>query len=141
MGFSERIIQPLVPGRAASVAFLVGPNQTLALPPCWQHLDDHFHYRGGSTPIPERSAFRACSIAREAIANVPGMHGYVGVDLVLGEKDWAIEINPRLTTSYIGLRRLAETNVAEALLRIVQGKPVALLWRESGVDFSASAAP
>ena len=31
-----------------------------------------------------------------------------------------IEINARLTTSYVGLRVLAETNLAEAMLRVVE---------------------
>ena len=34
------------------------------------------------------------------------------------------EINPRLTTSYIGLRQLARTNLAETWLRLFQGETV-----------------
>src|SRR5262249_41480769 len=50
----ERIVQPFVAGRPASVAFLIGPRQTVALAPAWQDLspDGEFHYRGGSLPIP-----------------------------------------------------------------------------------------
>jgi hypothetical protein len=48
------------------------------------------------------------------------------VDLVLGDaadgsRDFAIEINPRLTTSYLGLRALARGSLAAALLRAVRG--------------------
>jgi tyramine---L-glutamate ligase len=40
----------------------------------------------------------------------------VGVDVVLGEEDiWLIEINPRPTTSYVGLRRLTDLNLAAAI--------------------------
>ena len=131
----DEIIQPLVPGFAASVAFLIGPNQTVALPPCAQHLDDQFHYLGGSTPIPAELATRATSIARSALAGIPGLSGYLGVDVVLGERDWAIEINPRLTTSYLGLRQLCEGNLGDALLRVVRGEQVALSWQSKTCEW------
>jgi predicted ATP-grasp superfamily ATP-dependent carboligase len=134
-GRFESIVQPLVPGQSASVAFLIGPKQTLPLAPCWQHLDERFQYLGGSTPIPSDMAARAVSIARRSIDAVPGLHGYVGVDVVLGEEDMAIEINPRLTTSFIGLRQLAQDNLAEALLRIVRGQDVTLRWRDALISF------
>jgi predicted ATP-grasp superfamily ATP-dependent carboligase len=52
------------------------------------------------------------------------------VDLVLGEaadgsQDQVIEMNPRLTTSYVGLRHLTATNLAEALLRLAAGERIA----------------
>ena len=34
--------------------------------------------------------------------------------------DRVIEINPRLTTSYVGLRALARFNLAEALLAVIR---------------------
>ncbi|HEY5388243.1 MAG TPA: hypothetical protein VIL79_10115, partial [Thermoleophilia bacterium] len=41
-----------------------------------------------------------------------------GVDLVLGEEAcWLIEINPRPTTSYVGLRRVIDINMAAAIWR------------------------
>ncbi len=132
---SSWIVQPLVRGRSASVAFLVGPRQTLALPPCWQRLDAEFRYLGGSTPLPEDWAERAATLGRRAIDAVDGLRGYVGVDLVLGDSDMAIEVNPRLTTSYVGLRQLARENLAEALLRIVRGETVELSLRTTPVDW------
>jgi predicted ATP-grasp superfamily ATP-dependent carboligase len=38
--------------------------------------------------------------------------------LVLGKQDcWLIEINPRVTTSYVGLRRVVDLNMAAAIWR------------------------
>jgi predicted ATP-grasp superfamily ATP-dependent carboligase len=138
------IIQPFVSGQAASVAFLIGPNQTLALPPASQILsnDGRFHYLGGHVPLPHHLTDRAQRLACRAVESVPGLHGYVGIDLVLGSapdgsEDWVIEINPRLTTSYIGLRALAESNLAQALVDIAVGKEVqSLKWRPGQVQFS-----
>ncbi|MBN9122144.1 MAG: ATP-grasp domain-containing protein [Planctomycetes bacterium] len=136
-------LQEFVPGRAASCAFLCGPNGNVPLVPTFQFLSDdgRFKYQGGELPIPADLAERAVRLASRAVACVPGLLGYVGVDLVLGDTadgacDFAIEINPRLTTSYIGLRAIADFNVAEAMLRIAAGEPVGQLkWKPGRVRF------
>jgi len=140
----EMLMQEFVPGIAASVAFLVGPTQTLALKPCLQKLttDGRFKYEGGEVPLDSGLASRAESLAQQAIACVPGLRGWVGVDLVLGSeadgsRDFAIEINPRLTTSYVGLRQLSEGNLAEAMLRIAKGETTTLTWRAGHVDYQS----
>jgi predicted ATP-grasp superfamily ATP-dependent carboligase len=135
----ELILQAVVRGLPVSVAFLLSKEQTLALPPARQHLseDGRFHYQGGALPLQPHLARRAESIARRAVTNIPDLRGYVGVDVVLGETaDWAIEINPRLTTSYIGLRTLTDTNLAEILLRLAQDEQVPQpTWRNEQVRF------
>lgn len=141
----DLLAQPFVPGQAASVAFLIGPRQTIGLMPAAQHLteDGRFHYTGGTVPLAHSLRARAESLARRAVESVPGLRGYVGVDLVLGEagdgsQDWAIELNPRWTTSYIGLRALCEANLAEVLLKTLQGELVSSLpWRAGSIQFSA----
>ena len=137
------ILQEFAPGRAASIAFLCGPNGNVPLIPAFQSLstDGRFKYLGGELPIPADRAERAVRLATRAIACVPGLKGYVGVDLVLGDaadgsQDFAIEINPRLTTSYVGLRALAEFNIAEAMLRIARGAvPPEMRWKAVRVRF------
>jgi predicted ATP-grasp superfamily ATP-dependent carboligase len=141
----EALVQPFVPGQPASVAFLTGPGQPVALPPTAQHLsaDGRFHYLGGSLPLPADLAERAVRLGRRTVDVIPGLRGYVGVDLVLGDaadggQDSVIEVNPRLTTSYVGLRALAQTNLAEALLRAATGQEVVQpAWRLGMVHFQA----
>jgi predicted ATP-grasp superfamily ATP-dependent carboligase len=135
----ELVLQPFVPGTAASVALLLGPGRCVPLLPAAQHLSDdgRFRYLGGRVPLPAGLGERAVSLAGRAVAAVPGLRGYVGVDLVLGDEDQVIEINPRLTTSYIGLRALADTNLAEAMLRVAGGEEVSPRWREWAVEFRA----
>lgn len=108
------IVQQYHSGVAASVAFINGE----ALPPCRQIQSDdgRFQYLGGECPLPPDLAERAIRIATQAVACVPGLVGYVGVDVVLGETDVAIEINPRLTTSYVGLRVMVPMNLAGLML-------------------------
>ena len=141
----EAVIQPFVPGTPASVAFLVGPRQRLALLPAEQHLtaDGRFRYRGGALPLAPHLAERAVRLGERAVDAGQGLQGYVGVDVVLGDApdasgDHVIEINPRLTTSYVGLRALATGNLAEALFAVVEGHETpAMTWRPGRVHFGA----
>jgi predicted ATP-grasp superfamily ATP-dependent carboligase len=141
----ESLLQAFVPGQPASVALLMGPKQRVTLPPATQELsnDGRFRYLGGQLPFAPALAERAVSLAERAVTVVPGLAGYVGVDVVLGDaadgsRDWVIEINPRWTTSYVGLRALARTNLAEAWLRVTLGEEVPrLAWRPGPVAFRA----
>jgi predicted ATP-grasp superfamily ATP-dependent carboligase len=70
---------------------------------------------------------------------VPGLWGYFGIDFVFDPANWSetfvIEINPRLTTSYVGLRRLCNVNLMGVLLDAAQSKMTPLSWREARVRF------
>lgn len=137
------ILQEFVPGEAASVAFLCGPGGNVPLLPSSQVLSDdgRFTYRGGELPMPPDLSARAVRLGQRAVDCVPGLLGYVGVDLVLGgaadgSRDFAIEINPRLTTSYVGLRQLAAFNLAAALMASAQGGEFGpLRWTAGRVRF------
>jgi predicted ATP-grasp superfamily ATP-dependent carboligase len=139
----EMIVQPHLPGRAVSVALLLGPRRRAALPAAEQLLSDdgRFHYEGGRLPLPDDLNGRAQRLAERAVAVVEGLCGYVGVDLVLGAAadgsgDRVVEINPRLTASYVGLRALARFNLAEALLTAATGAALPpLRWREGPIRF------
>lgn len=139
------ILQPYCPGLAVSVSFVAGSEWRMALPAVEQCLskDGRFRYHGGRLPLPKQLDERARRLAERAVRTVEGLRGYFGVDLVLGDAedgsaDAVIEINPRLTTSYIGLRRLARFNLAEALLAAVtDSRPPAWSWRSEPVVFAA----
>ncbi len=142
----ELMLQRYVPGFAVSVAFLSGEGRRLSLRAVEQRLssDGRFHYLGGRLPLPDNLDRRARRLAQRAAACVEGLHGWFGVDLVLGDAedgsgDMAIEINPRLTTSYLGLRRLARFNLAAAMLAIGTGSPMLPWeWGNSSIIFEAN---
>lgn len=134
------------PGLPVSVSLLAGPRGFIALQPCTQHLSDdgRFTYQGGSTPLPVHLAERAKELAIAAAASLPLTKGYLGIDIVLGSaengsQDVVIEINPRLTTSYLGLRQACEQNLAEAMLKWAAGEPVELTWRPQTFEFAVPA--
>ena len=140
------ILQEFIAGQAASLAFLCGPKGNVPLLPASQLLsvDGRFHYRGGEIPLTSPLRERAVELGQRAVDCIPHLKGYVGVDLVLGaardgSRDYAIEINPRLTTSYLGLRKLAEFNIAEAMLRAATGTAqIPLLWKAEQLRFEIS---
>lgn len=138
-------IEQMVNGVACSVSFFCqGAGQPIACPPMRQILssDGRMTYLGGARMMDQDLAERATALASKAIAAMPATNGYVGVDLVLGDDsagkdDVVIEINPRLTTSYIGLREIAESNLAEAMLHIAQGNAAAPSFSSRNVHFDA----
>lgn len=133
---AERIYQPFIAGRAASVSLLVHDGQAQPLLAGEQHIDEStaLMYTGGCLPLRGAVGERAVDLALRAVASVSGLGGFVGVDLVLGEQasdDRVIEINPRLTVSFTGLRRLCTPRLADAML----DPNVRLSWRDRTVCF------
>ena len=135
------IRQPFITGRAVSVALMIDSSSGSAttLPVCEQLLssDGRFHYRGGRVLSRIAQPELVQEIALSACQEVPGLCGYVGVDLVIadsGHNPLIVEINPRLTTSYLGYRSLAAENLANWILNPGSCPP---RWFECEVQFDA----
>jgi predicted ATP-grasp superfamily ATP-dependent carboligase len=138
----RRRLERYLPGLPASVALLCGPGGFITLAPCKQRLSDdgRLRYLGGELPLAVGLADRATALARRAIAALPATVGYVGVDLVLdrdphGSVDAVIEVNPRFTTSYVGLRAATQSNLAEAMWRIANGETQSVPFAERSLEF------
>lgn len=130
-------------GLPASVAVLGGPAGRVVLPPCRQRLscEDRFAYRGGELPLPGDLAQRAVDLAQRTVAALPPHLGYLGIDLILGDaadgsRDVVVEVNPRLTTSYVGLRAACRGNLAEAMLQLAAGDLPRLRFRRQRIAFT-----
>lgn len=115
-----RIIQPWIEGRAVSVSVLVETHDVTVLPAVSQSLTvNDCVYRGGQGPLGDEDQRRAAVLALAAVRALPRtIRGFIGFDLVLADdpqQDCVIEVNPRLTTSYVGLRHIVEGNLAARL--------------------------
>lgn len=138
------IAQPFVAGRAVSVGLLLQSRREVEiLLPAAQHLSDdgRFRYLGGAIPLRQNNTAEIQTTALAACRVIPGLCGYVGVDLIVPDgspqRPVVVEINPRLTTSYLGYRALAENNLAEWMLipaRFERG----IEWRDGVVEFNAA---
>ncbi len=117
------IVQPFVSGLAASLTLLCAEGRA-ALVACNEqriHLDE----RGcrlqslrvnGLTEQHESLRLLADAVA----AAMPELWGWVGVDIILtGAGPRVLEVNPRLTTSYAGLRQSLNCNPAQWLLDLL----------------------
>jgi predicted ATP-grasp superfamily ATP-dependent carboligase len=113
-----------------SASYLVGQGGDVALLGVgWQTVDvvrGRFHYRGGRMPAPRGLGLGG---PFDAVRAVEGLRGFVGVDFIDpgdGGSPIVLEINPRLTTSFVGLRRLYPPGaIARAWLRAAAGEPFA----------------
>jgi tyramine---L-glutamate ligase len=124
-GMSEALLQPLVPGIPMSASFLVGKAGARLIGVGRQRIqrrEGRFVYRGGTLP-----AARECidDAPRLAVESVSGLQGFVGVDFIWDEEErraCVLEINPRPTTSYVGLARLLPPGMlAQAWIDAVEG--------------------
>jgi tyramine---L-glutamate ligase len=112
------LLQSFVAGTPVSVSLLACMNRCMPLSLNLQLCEagSPFRYLGSQVPFHHPAGCRAMELACSAVNLIPGLKGYVGVDLVLTEDSaQLIEINPRLTTSYIGLRQVSSANVAQAI--------------------------
>ena len=127
-GGSCGLVQTYHPGMAASITAVASERETIWLPAVRQLLKSKtFTYLGGSGPLPPEFQDRCQRLGEASLSALPGKPlGYIGVDVVLGDDpsdDVVIEVNPRITTSFVGLRRILQTNIA-ALMLGVSSEPI-----------------
>ena len=111
------LLQRYVRGVAASVSLIADGRRAVALTVNAQSVraSRPFSYGGGRTPLDHPLARRAIQAALRTCRALPGLRGYVGVDLVLTESEAVvIEVNPRLTTAYLGVRSAIRGNAGDA---------------------------
>lgn len=115
------VVQPYVPGIPASLSLLCYDGSAQLLSCNLQLINIRGReLRSAGVSVNALAGWREAlqPLAQRIAAAVPGLRGYVGVDLVLSEDGpVVIEINPRLTTSYVGLTEALGENVAARILR------------------------
>ncbi len=112
------LLQSYIEGDHASASLLVAEHgiSCLSLNRQFIEIGSPFSYKGGEVFFPCDKREEALDLAKRAASLVPGLKGYVGVDILITKEGChIIEINPRLTTAYIGLRRVVNINLAEAI--------------------------
>lgn len=85
-------------------------------------IDDQgrFHYLGGETPVSHPRHDEIVQTAVQAL-NVLGCQGYCGIDIVLADKPYVVDVNPRITTSLVGIAACMEEEIADLLLAASKG--------------------
>lgn len=121
---NNALFQPLILGQALSVGVLMrhGSPPEL-LPIATQRLSDEgaFRYLGGEIPakLSPQIEHDVQRMVMSVVQSLPGLHGYIGCDVIVphdGGLPLLVELNPRLTTSYLGYQALCGENLMERLL-------------------------
>lgn len=114
------VVQAYIAGEAMSLSLLCADGEAQILACNRQHVHlagGDFEFAGVSVNAGLRA--RYAGLASRIARALPGLWGYVGVDLVESEDGpVVIEINPRLTTSYVGLARALGVNPAARVLAL-----------------------
>ena len=150
----EWIVQEWLAGRPASMALLAGDewkllgavNQRISL----EHSESQLgvfevSYLGGTGPLAGVSVEQLANLASRVREALPfGAVGWIGIDFLVpdesvGSKDLVvIEVNPRLTTSYLGYRKWYGHTLADALLGNVSHSDFNLEMSQRRIEFDAS---
>jgi predicted ATP-grasp superfamily ATP-dependent carboligase len=114
----DYIVQPYVQGQHASLSLLCWNGECSVLTANRQNIvatENRLNLKECIVNALQREQF--IEFSKNLIRTLPGLKGYVGVDILLTENEvLLIEINPRLTTSYVGLRSALGLNPAELIL-------------------------
>ena len=94
-------------------------------------------YEGGYTPVPKFNSLKKKVIRLLNKIELNNFNGYLGIDFILTNENeiYFIEINPRLTTSYIGIRKIYPQNLLSLLEQKYYKKSKSLIKRKGFSDF------
>jgi tyramine---L-glutamate ligase len=116
------VAQPWIEGPPVSLSLLVASGRAVILSGNRQRIQltaDRVSLAGLEVNAIDTGPFEG--LAQAIAAAVPGLWGYVGVDLIDGvDGPVVLEINPRLTTSYCGLGRALDINVAGLVIDLLR---------------------
>ncbi|HUU78181.1 MAG TPA: ATP-grasp domain-containing protein [candidate division Zixibacteria bacterium] len=120
------IVQEFIEGVPISTSLIANEDSVYPLSINHQNLrissqNNVGHYLGGEVPydVPEYHD----EIIESSIKLVKeiGLRGCVGVDFVVGEEGvFVIEVNPRITVPFIALKEIANQNLAQALIDVIE---------------------
>ena len=82
--------------------------------------DGTFTYSGGETPVCPARGQEIIDTAVKA-ATVLGCQGYCGVDVVVADRVYVVDVNPRITTSLVGIAACMDEEIASLLVDASHG--------------------
>ena len=123
------VLQPFIAGQACSLSLLCCRGAVHVLSCNVQRIavrDNQFHFLGSTVNGIVDVDGELASLARRIVAAIPGLWGYVGVDLIRSAHGPVVlEVNPRMTTSFAGLHAAIGCNPAQLVLDLLD-RPLAL---------------
>ena len=106
-----------IEGEHLSVSVITGKTQLpLTVNRQFIEIDGKISYKGGLVPHHCERNEELIRTTELALALL-GCKGYAGVDIVLEDKPYVVDVNPRVTTSVIGITRVLLAEIADLILR------------------------
>lgn len=120
------IIQPHLQGKKTSLSCLFKQGCGWLLSVNYQHfiITNQQYHLTEITVNYDTDRVRYHYLVNQIACAIPELWGYVGIDLIeTAEQILVLEINPRLTTSFVGINAACGLNCAQAVLDLLQGEP------------------
>ena len=96
--------------------------------------DGRVRYLGGETPVHPDREEEIVEVAVRAM-NILGCQGYAGIDIIAGDKIYVVDVNPRPTTSLVGIASVMEEEIADILIKASHGEAPAEVHLSGSVRF------
>jgi hypothetical protein len=112
------IVTELVSGEHLSASLILGKT-VLPLTVNKQMVEigtETIKYNGGVVPYQTPRWDEVMDAAAKA-ADVLGCRGYVGVDIVAGDELYVVDVNPRPTTSILGIAKVIDHEIGDLIIR------------------------
>jgi predicted ATP-grasp superfamily ATP-dependent carboligase len=118
LDLDDRIATKYHQGEALSVSLVASGDRVLPLTVNKQlvSVEAGFEYQGGIVPYRsdrEEEILKAAKMAALAL----DLSGYAGIDLVVGDLPRVVDVNPRPTTSIVGIAKVMREELADMILR------------------------
>jgi len=111
------IATEFIEGEHLSASIITGKTQLLlTVNKQLIEINNSISYKGGIVPYYCERNDEIIKAAKKTL-KVLGCRGYAGVDIVLGDKPYVVDVNPRPTTSIIGIARVLDARIADLILR------------------------
>ncbi|CCE24113.1 ATP-grasp domain-containing protein [Methylotuvimicrobium alcaliphilum] len=126
LGEEPYIVQPYIDGTPASLSCLFNHGKGWLLCHNVQRIEiKDCRFKLNACRVNEPGVKENYQVLVNRVAHaLPGLSGYAGIDIIETPEYIAVlEINPRLTTSYAGIREALGINVAAEVLRMPQNQP------------------
>ncbi len=116
----DKIIQPFIDGENYSLSVFFGKHDFRLLTINQQYFNinnDMIKLQGLSINIYHKLYLNILSVISDISDYLPGLYGFVGIDVLIEDTQlFIVEINPRITTSYVGLNESIGCNMIDLLI-------------------------
>jgi len=126
---SDYLIQPFLKGESLSLSCLFKEGKAWLLCCNRQHVmiqNGQFKLDSCTVNIDTNNEIEYQTLINQIASIITGLSGYVGIDIIQPEGSPALvlEINPRLTTSYVGINQAIGLNVAKTVIEMSETVPI-----------------